>query len=177
MDNKNIIIIALVIAVGFVAGCLLDTRGDSGDVTYPENMSKIRDIVADSYEINIIWDGRISARDYPKSFNGTQALYHAIGVLSSSEGSPEYVYSYIKENESCYLDSSLTFKDVPKPFSQPALKTPQSCDIDQAIYILVSDKNEVRIEGSRIYLLGDDEHLYEEEINVSRVIAPAILIF
>jgi len=133
-------------------------------IVCPENLNKIRDII-DINHLNVILDNKTEG----KSVHGYIEMFEAIGHMQINS-----IDLYLMDDDTCKLQRKLlrvsgVYQEI--NISNIPNKTVNNCNID-GIFIQKSDKNEIKIEGKRIILLGDDEHLHSEEILVSDLIAP-----
>ncbi len=145
----------------------------------PENFSEIREIILNSEDINLVLDNRVGGIAGPKVYAellGALGYLQAILVDKNRDGVIEqkeidqntvWIYPYLMEGDNCTLQPFRSIVEVLNTTNQS-----RDCYISPAIYIIKSDKNEIRVDDSKIILSGDEEHLMAESIIVRDILSP-----
>ncbi len=144
----------------------------------PDNLADIRDIILNSDQMNIILDSNVTG----KGISAYTEILYALGYLQATlidynkDGSIDreeidkndiWICPYLKDGETC---KSQPCRNIVKILN--ATNETRNCNIEPGIYIQVSDNNEIRIEGGKIILSGDEDHIHTEAIIVRDILSP-----
>lgn len=144
----------------------------------PDNFKEVRDIMLNSDQMNLILDSNVTGegiRAYAEIMGALGYLqavlvdYDKDDVIEQTEVNKNsvWIYPYIREEENCILQP---FRNIIEILN--ATNETRDCNIEPGIYIQMSDNNEMKIEGGKIILSGDGEHIHTEAIIVRDILSP-----
>jgi len=132
-------------------------------ITCPENLMRIPEILASQERVNLIIDGNLGEKTFQR---GIVTIGYAMGMLQSQSKAP--IYTWLMYNNTCFLATVLNTSGLSKPNGTEDV----SCDSLGGIYLLNSDRGEIKIHSDRIMLEGNDDQVYAETVIVQNIIAP-----
>ncbi len=144
----------------------------------PDNFADIRDIMLNSDQMNLILDSNVTGkgiRAYTE-ISGALGYLQAIIIDKNKNGAIEpdeidknniLICPYLREGDICTLQPCRSIVKILNSTNET-----RDCSIEPGIYIQISDNNEIRIDGKKIILLGDEEHIHTEAIIVRDVLSP-----
>ena len=135
----------------------------------PENLMEIRDIVLNSKNLIIVRDSRLGS----SGIMGHTELLGVLGYIQAqilnTEGMNVWIYPFVVDVQTnlCTL----------QPFSN-AIQTlnitdnTTECKMNSGIFLIRSKENGIWIEGKRVFISGDDEHIRIGSIIVRDILSP-----
>ncbi|MFH1835025.1 MAG: hypothetical protein ABH851_02425 [Methanobacteriota archaeon] len=156
-----------------VLGCLLT------NISCPEKLGEIQKIIWESQDINVIVDSKMSAASVGAyaEIMGPLGFHQMMIADVNSDGTVDdleiaanklFIYPYIKFNETCELQPLKNFLQDANTSSNLT----RDCNISPSIYFEESEEKELKIEGDRIILRGDEYALKAAAIIAGNIIAP-----
>ena len=144
----------------------------------PENLLMIRNITLNQKDIILVLDNKTGApavRAYAELLGVLGFVQAQImdanknGVIEQEEVDENkvWIYPYVMSDGSCKLQpfrSAIEILNITNDTTK--------CDFRSGIYLLKSDKNEIRIEGSKVIISGDDEHIHTGAVIVRDILSP-----
>lgn len=150
-----------------------------GGITCPEDFNEIRHIVMNSQDINLVLDSRAGGTAGPKAYAellGALGYLQAILVDKNKDGMIEqkeidqntiWIYPYLMQGDTCTLQPFRSIVEILNTTNES-----RDCYISPAIYIIKSDKNEIKVDDLKIILSGDEQHIMAESIIVRDILSP-----
>ena len=149
------------------------------NISCPSNLMDARELYLRNKEMLIIVDNRTSSSGL-RGFTELLAELGYIqakladtnknGVLEASEiqNNTYHIYPYIMEGDNCVLQQ---FKSAIQSFNITNNTAP-CIGFTSGIYISPSSHNQIQIEGRKILISGDDDHLFTESVIVRDILEP-----
>lgn len=149
-----------------------------GGIECPENLMEIQNITLNSRDMILVLDNKTGApavRGYAELLGVLGFIQAQIvdadknGIIEQDEVDKNdvWIYPYVMEDDLCKLQP---FKSVIEILNITNDTT--ECDFRSGIFLERSDKNEIRIEGDKVIISGDDEHIHTGAVIVRDILSP-----
>lgn len=151
------------------------------NIKCPDNFTVIRKIIENTDDFNVIVDSDVSgagARGYAEIL-GALGFLQASRVDINKDGfldkgelavNSVFIHSYVRENKFECVQQPLS--NLVQAINMSSNNSRRDCIISPGIYVTKSGVNEIRVDGYKIILAGDDEHLHTEAIILRDIISP-----
>ena len=133
------------------------------NISCPEDFSEIYYIMKNSKNMNIVLGSDV----YGAGIRGYTEIMTSLGAMQRLNNAT--IRSYLKEGDVCKLSTEYHL------FNTTKKNITTTCNIHNAIYVQNSDKNEIRVSGDKIFVTGDEDHIYASSIIVRDIIAPSLI--
>jgi len=148
------------------------------NITCPGNFLEMKMMVEKADSVAVVLDANAGAeggKGYAEIIGALSYIQASIvdknrdGIMNQAEidNNTFFIYPFLKENGSC---TQQPLHNLVENLSKSNLS--RDCNMEDAIYLLNSPENRMRLEGARIILSGDSDGLHTESIILRDVLAP-----
>jgi len=160
------------LAACHVFACMRD------NITCPQNFSAMKSMVDKADSVAVVLDsgaGSEAGRGYAELV-GVLSYIQADrvdtnhdSILSQEEinNNTFFIYPFIKQNDTCTMQP---MHSLIENLSKSNMS--RDCDLEDAVYVLKSDRSELKVEGSKVILSGNDKALHTEAIILRDTLDP-----